>query len=324
MKKIILILASLCMMLLMTSCKRKEPIIRTNLMLNTIVSITVYDNRDVSIVDGAFRLISEYENMFSKTIESSDIYKINHRNSQRVKVSPETAEIIAQALHYSDLSDGKFDITIDKVNELWDFTGDAKVPPQYEIKQALKSVNYKAVSVSGEEVLITDDSIRLDLGAIAKGYIADKVKEYLVKNGVENAIINLGGNILCVGTLPNGNPMNIGIRKPFYNDIAVSLSLTDKSVVSSGVYERYFEKDGKLYHHILDTKTGYPVDNNLYSVTVISDKSVDGDALSTALFTIGLDEGIKLADTIPDTYVIFITDDYKLYYSRGTENFITE
>lgn len=157
----------------------------------------------------------------------------------------------------------------------------------------------------------------LDLGAIAKGYIADKMKEFLVSKGVKSATINLGGNVLCIGKKTDNTPFRIGIQKPFADrsETIAILDIEDKSVVSSGIYERYFEKDGTFYHHILNPDTGYPYDNHLVSVTIISDQSMDGDGLSTSCFALGLEKGMELINSLPDVHAVFITDDYQLHYS---------
>ena len=165
----------------------------------------------------------------------------------------------------------------------------------------------------------------INLGAIAKGYIADKMKDYLLEEGVESAIIDLGGNVLCVGQRPDGSPFRIGVQMPFADrsETAAVMEISDKSVVSSGIYERYFEQDGVLYHHILNPSTGYPYENDLVSVTIISDESVDGDGLSTTCFALGLDKGMELINSLPDVQAVFITEDYQLHYSEDFENQIT-
>jgi thiamine biosynthesis lipoprotein len=180
------------------------------------------------------------------------------------------------------------------------------------------------VQLSGREITYAKEGIGIDLGAIAKGYIADRVKEYLIKNGVKSALINLGGNLLCIGSKPDNIPFQIGIQKPYAdrNETIATMEISDLSVVSSGVYERFFELDGKFYHHILNPKTGYPYDNGLISVTIISEKSVDGDGLSTSCFALGLDKGLQLIDRLPNTYAVFITKDYKLHYSSDFESAI--
>lgn len=166
----------------------------------------------------------------------------------------------------------------------------------------------------------------VDLGCIAKGYIADRMKEYLVSHGVESATITLGGNVLCIGTHPDGTPFHIGIQKPFAdrNETMAIADIEDLSVVTSGIYERYFQEDGVLYHHILNPDTGYPYDNDLTSVTIISQDSADGDGLSTACFALGLQEGLKLVEAaVPKAYGIFVTKDGGVHYSRDLQKDIS-
>ena len=147
------------------------------------------------------------------------------------------------------------------------------------------------------------------------------MKDLLVKKGVNSAIINLGGNVLCIGSKPDGTPFKVGIQKPFAdrNETEAVMDITGKSVVSSGIYERCFKQGGKLYHHILNPQTGYPYDNGLISVTIISDQSVDGDTLSTTCFALGLEDGLKFAEK-KGVQAVFITEDYKLHYTDGFQD----
>ena len=165
---------------------------------------------------------------------------------------------------------------------------------------------------------LTDPKSAIDLGGIAKGYMADQLKEYLLGEGVTSAIINLGGNVLTIGEKPDGTSFNIGIQKPFdkQNATITSVQVKDSSVVTSGSYERYFKLGDTIYHHILNTETGYPCDNGLLSVTILSKESIDGDALSTACFTLGLEEGQKLIESLEDIDAIFVTDDYEIIDTR--------
>ena len=192
-------------------------------------------------------------------------------------------------------------------------------PTDEAIQEALPLINYKNIELKENEVSFAKEGMGIELGAIAKGYIADRVKDYLLDNGVKSAMINLGGNVLCVGNKPDGTPFNVGIQMPYAdrNETIAAMQISDLSVVSSGIYERFFELDGKNYHHILDPKTGYPVESDLISVTIISPLSVDGDGLSTTTFALGLEKGMELIDSIPDTYALFITEDYQLHYSEG-------
>ena len=218
-------------------------------MLNTFVTVTLYDTDDQEILDGCFDLCAEYENLLSRTKETSEIYRLNHRaeGERSLQVSEKTAQVIAKGLEYSRLSDGAFDITIEPLSSLWDFTAEnPQVPPEEAIREARERVNYRNVSVEGNTVTFADDVTTIDLGAIAKGFIADQIKNYLEDEGVESAIINLGGNVLCVGARPDETPFRIGIQRPFAerNEVAGALDIEDMSVVSSGVYERHFIEDG--------------------------------------------------------------------------------
>ena len=185
------------------------------------------------------------------------------------------------------------------------------------IAEAVSHVDYSKVDINGNTITLKDPKAGIDLGAIAKGYIADQVKTYLKRQGVKHAIINLGGNVDVIGTKPDGSKYNIGIQKPFdeSGEAITSVKLKDQTVVTSGIYERYFKKNGKLYHHILDPRTGYPCENNLYSVSIITDSSTKADALSTTCFLLGYKKGMKLIEQMDGVDAIFITDDEKIHKS---------
>lgn len=301
---------------------KADPISKTAFKLNTVVTVSIYDSKDEKLLDDAIALCDTYEEMFSRTKETSEISRLNQGTLEQEKgwyvLSKETADLIAKGLEYGKLSNGAFDIAIEPISSLWDFTSDKKViPAKDKLEAALPLVDYQDVTLYDGLLQFRQEGMGIDLGAIAKGYIADQMKEFLLSKGVKSATINLGGNILCIGSKPDGTPFNIGIQKPFAerSETITSVEISDKSVVSSGVYERFFKKDGKLYHHILDPKTGYPYDNSLLSVTIISDKSVDGDGLSTACFALGLDDGMELVNRTPNVEAVFITSDNKLHYS---------
>ena len=308
-----LILASLCLFSL-TGCQRSAAeTTRTGFYLNTVVFITLYDRSgEDPLFDEAMSLIGEYDSLLSKTAEGSDIYRINHAEGFPVEVDARTAELLSIALSYASLSDGLVDPTIGTLSDLWSFgdTNEGIVPSKEDIEEALSHIDYTKVKLSGNTVTLLDPKARLDLGFIAKGYIADKLKAFLIENGVENGIINLGGNVLTIGTKPDGSDYHIGVQKPFAETgtALTTLTVRDRSLVSSGNYERYFEKDGILYHHILSTRDGYPVNSGLNGVTIISENSVDGDALSTLCFILGYEKGRKLIDSLPDTEAVFISD----------------
>jgi thiamine biosynthesis lipoprotein len=309
-----------------THSSSNGPIHKNNFQLNTEITITLYDSTDETIIDGCFDLIDSYEQLYSRTISTSEIYRINNSSGTVEGLSKDTIDIIQKSLKYSELSQGAFDITVEPVTSLWNFGQEnQRLPSQEEITMGLKSVGYQNLVVSDNSVTLLKDNMGIDLGAVAKGYIADKVKEYLLSRGVHSAIINLGGNVLCVGGKPDGSAFKIGIQKPFEDrsETVAIMNLSDVSVVSSGIYERYFEQDGVLYHHILDPSTGYPYDNELISVTIISDSSTDGDCLSTTCFALGLEKGLELINSLENTYACFITEDGQLHYSEGFLDNIT-
>ena len=255
------------------------------------------------------------------TNEESDIYKINHAKGAAVEVSQDTITLIKKGIYYSEMTDGAFDITIGAVSQLWDFHAeDPKVPSSKARASARSHVNYKNIILKDNTVMLTDPKAAIDVGAIAKGYIADRVKEYLEEEGVDHAIINLGGNVQTIGTKADGTDFNIAIQKPFAEsgEAVASVKVHDQSVVTTGVYQRYFKtEDGTIYHHVLDPSTGAPCKNNLYSVTIITNSSLTADAMSTVCFLLGYKEGMKLVDQLNNVDAVFITDDGKIHYSAN-------
>lgn len=347
---LILCTVLVCPMLLFTGCGNitdadtsttgNEPISISSIKLNTAVQITIYDSQDKALLNDCLALCDKYELIFSRTNEKSELYKLNHRKdvsdgdfstdgqttpypvsgtADTWHISEDLAALLSEGLDITKESDGAFDIAIAPLTSLWDFTAeDPRVPDDAAIQKALPLCSSDGVTIDGQDITLPSDDIQFDVGAIAKGYIADRLKDFLMKKGVKSAIINLGGNVLCIGSKPDGTPFKIGIQKPFAdrNETEAVMDITGKSVVSSGIYERCFKQDGKLYHHILNPQTGYPYDNGLISVTIISDQSVDGDALSTTCFALGLEDGLKFAEK-KGVQAVFITEDYELHYTDG-------
>lgn len=309
--------------------KHTQPISRSDFLLNTFVTVTLYDSEDEEILNQCIALCREYENRFSRTIKTSEIYRLNHRSPEETvfQLSKDAADLIREGIHYSQVSGGAYDLTVEPLSSLWDFTdGNAVIPPEDEISAAAAKVDYRNLKLEGDTLTFLSPDTTIELGSIAKGFIADRLKEYLLSQGVTSAIINLGGNVLCVGHLPEGRPFRIGLQKPFAdrNELIANLNIDDLSVVSSGVYERHFVVDGKNYHHILSPETGYPYDNGLIAVTIVSPRSVDGDALSTTCFSLGLDKGMELVNSLHGIYGYFITEDGTVYYSDGARNLLAE
>ena len=321
-KKTLPILAAVCLFIAaqLSGCSRDSTIQKSGFYFDTIISVTLYDSTKTEELDHCFELADTYEKYFSTKLADSDISKINRAGTKSVHVHDETKELLELGLSYSALSQGKFDITIGNLTSLWDFHSKTpSLPNKKKIAKAVSSIHYQAVKISGNEVSLSDPDASIDLGGIAKGYIADKIKEYLVSCGVTSGIINLGGNVLTIGEKTDGSAYTIGIQRPFDETGAAiaTLKIKDQTIVTSGTYERYFEQDGALYHHILDTSTGYPYDNGLCSVSIICGKSADGDGLSTTCFAMGLKKGMDFIESLDDTEAIFITSDQTLHCSSG-------
>lgn len=302
-----------------TGCGESE-ITQSGFYFDTVITITLYDGSKEAQLEHCMELADRYEHYFSAKIADSDISRINKAAGTPVQVHDETLELIEKGLYYSKLSKGKFDITVGTLTSLWDFrTEQADVPDKDKIAEAAAAIDYEKVLVNGNEVTLTDDAAALDLGGIAKGFIADKMKEYLVSEGVTSGLINLGGNVLVIGEKTNHDAYKIGIQRPFdeTGSAMAAVEIKDQTVVTSGIYERYFEKDGRFYHHILDVDTGYPYENELLGVSIICHDSADADALSTTCFAFGLEKGMELIESLENTEAIFITDDYQLHGSSG-------
>lgn len=317
-----------------TASASTDPVTKQSYYFDTICQITIYDMKDMSeenaadAIQAAFDKCAHYEKLLSKTKEGSDIWNINHAQGKPVTCDPETISIIEKGISYGDLTDGKFDITIGACEDLWDFHSDnPKVPDADELAEAVSHVNYKNIQVDGDTVTMLDPDCEIDLGGIAKGYIADRTAEVLRDQGVTSAIISLGGNIECVGGKPTDagsqKPFTIGIETP-YSDmsrIVGTVQLTDGTAVTSGVYERYFTYEGKEYHHILDVKTGYPVDTDTLGVTIIGadGTSADCDALSTTCLILGSEAGAKLIESLDGYEAAFILRDNSIVKTSGME-----
>lgn len=287
---------------------------------DTVVSIRIYAGENgEELIDGCRSICDEIQNTFSRTDEESELYQVNHRTTDTVEVSRPLAALVQEGLDYYELSGGRFDITVAPLSDLWDFKSpDAGIPPEADIQNALRKVDSLAIHVEEKtdppsdqtkwEIRFDRPDTMIDLGALVKGYAADCMAEYLRENGITSGLINLGGNVMTVGSKPDGSEWKIGIQEPFGDGIVDTVEVTDQSVVSSGVYERCFVKDGVLYHHILDPKTGYPVTNGLWGVSIISDSSLTGDALSTTCLLLGQEEASELIRSMDGVRAIFVDD----------------
>ncbi|MEG0050595.1 MAG: FAD:protein FMN transferase [Terrisporobacter sp.] len=309
--------------------RKEDKISNTYYNLGTVNEITLYNIKKSNvekIFEECASILNDIDNKMSETINSSEINNINKNAGKNyVKVSKDTYKVIKESLIYSKMSNNTFDIAVGPIIDLWSIgTDNARVPSDNEIKNTLPLVNYKDVLINDEDysVKLAKENMKINLGGIAKGYAADKIYAYLKSQKVESAIINLGGNIYALGNKENNEPFSIGVQdptKPRGNSIG-NIKVSDKSVVTSGIYERYLEKNNKIYHHMINPKDGYPFDSNLSSVTIISNSSMDCDALSTTTFGLGLDKGRKLIESLDNVDAIFITKNKEIYLSKNSKN----
>ena len=342
-KKLNIILLA-AVLILLAGCSGKsgtaaEPVMDDGYYLDTVCTISIYrmadgqgevkDAEDMreeaeAAIGEAFDLCSELESKVSRTRKDSDISRLNSAAGEWVDVSEDTLKLIQKGMEYSHMSDGSFDITVGGVTEQWDFhapEGEAKIPDADALAEAVKHINYRNIAIEGNRVRLTDPETKIDLGGIAKGYIGDRMTELLESKGAVSAVINLGGNVICIGEKTDEDGFAIGVETPFSDrtEIIGKIDARDKTLVTSGVYERQIEVDGKKYHHILDTGTGWPVSTDLDAVTLIADKgrSADIDALSTTCLIKGADEGMKLIEEQDGIEGVFVLSDGDVRTTAG-------
>lgn len=296
---------------------------KTEFLMDTVMTVKVFDYANEDLMEDIFDRLREIEAKMSVTIDTSDISVLNQNAGVKpVKVDKETYLVLKKAKEYAKLSNGHYDPTIGPLVDLWDVKSEEKdrdsIPSKDEIKEKMELIDYSKLELlDNQNVFLMEKNMKVNLGSIVKGYATDQVKKILTDNGVKGAIIDLGGNIYAYGD-KEGEKWRIGVQDPNKaTGIAFgTLNIRNKSIVSSGSYERYFTYKNKRYHHILNPKTGYPAENELFGVTVVSDESIDGDALSTSLFVLGLEEGKKLASELDGIEAIFMTYDDEVYIPK--------
>lgn len=323
--RIIFFVGSILLVALVSSCAKKqaEPQAQSFFMLGTVCKVTIYDNPTPEAFSASFSRLKEIEDRMSLRNQNSEVSEINRQAGKKaVVVSADTFTVIRKALQIAALSGGAFDPTVGPLVEAWDIGGDnPRKPSQEEIDSLLPLIGYERVVLdeSSSSVFLKDEGMVLDLGGIAKGYAADEVARILHGYGVEHAIVNLGGNVLTLGNKTDGSAWKIGIQDPeaLRGEYVMILSLVDQTLVTSGPYERFLELDGEVYHHILDTKTGYPVKSEFTSVSIITKNSLLADALSTSLYALGYEDGMALINNLDDVEAIFMTKEKKILLSEG-------
>ncbi len=268
-------------------------------------------------------LVYDDERLFSRTFAGTSLYELNKNG--RLDVGEETARIISTALEICDATGGAFNPCMGSLIELWDIKSEKpRVPEDSEICRLLETVDSSLIEVSGNTVTIPE-GMKIDLGGIGKGCSAEKVIGLLREHSVSDALVGFGGSIACIGTPKDGEAWSVGIRNPFdTSDVVGTLKVTDCIISVSGAYERYFESDGKRYHHILNPKTGYPAESDIESVAVISKSGAVSDALSTALFVMGSEEALGLYESgIYDFEAVMVMKNRDLIVTRGLEGVFT-
>ena len=307
------------------------PITKTKFAMDTICSITLYETskeeQPEEIFEECFRIIADIENKMSVDRYESEVSEIN-RNAgiKPVRVSSDTYQVIHSGIEYSEMMSGDFDITVGPLVRLWGISKpDPEVPLKTEIDEAVQLVDYRNVELNEAEqtVFLKTKGMTLDLGGIAKGFAGDVVAELLKSKGVKHATVDLGGNLVTVGSKPDGNDWKVGIQTPFgqNGDYFAILSMPENAIVTSGIYQRYFEENGTIYHHIMNTHTGYPVNNHLVSVSVVCKSSMRADALAKSL-TFGVKKGLRFIENQPGVEAIFVTDTDEVYVTQGLKGAI--
>lgn len=293
--------------------------------MDTFMSIKAYGSNAQKAVLESQKYINQLESKISRTKTGSDIVKLNSAQGEAVQVSDDTFWILTAAVKEAQVTDGAFDPTVARLTDLWQIgTEKQHIPKKSEIADALKTVGYHNIALSSDHRVKLKNGAQIDLGGIGKGYAADKVTEIMHNNGVSRAIISLSGNVYVLGEKASGVKWSVGIADPDKKqDYICSIEESDKTVVTSGDYERFFEQNGVRYHHIFDPKTGYPAVTDLRSVTIVTENSAMADAYSTALFIMGYDKAMEFYKAQGGFEAVFVTKDKKVKVTNGLKSAFT-
>ena len=305
MKKLLtLFLAVAVLMLSLCSCTKDKKTTDEMFALDTIISFSIYDGDETlcaDTIDKCKAEITRLENLLSATKAYSDVYNINSSNGESVKVSEETDELLSRSLELSESVDGAFDISVYPLVKLWGFdTKEYKVPSDDEIGQTLKYVGYENITLNDSTVTLKEN-MSIDLGAVAKGYIAERLYSIMAQSKIQRGLINLGGMVIVYDSKAD-NSFSIGVEYPDTGEVFAVFETNTAFTVTSGAYQRYFEENGERYHHIIDTESGKPSDSDISSVTIVTKDAVAGDALSTAFYVLGVDKTIDYLRENTDEY----------------------
>lgn len=329
-KALVLVLFLVSIITLTACTKENEVYEQQEFKMDTIMNLKAYGKNSKKAVTAAYERIDEIEQMASAQIATSDISQLNEKaGKEYVTVHPEVTKMLLTAIKYSELSDGAFDITVGPLIKLWGIgTENARIPSEDEIKEALSLVGYENIRIdeNTNKVKLLKEGMSVDLGGIAKGFAADEVVKIFKEYGIKSALINLGGSSMyTLGNKPDTSYWSIAIqhpRKDKNDNYAGIIKMSNQALSTSGDYERYFIKDGKRYHHILNPFTGYPADAGVMSDTIaISGDNPDGnmlaDILTKVTFVLGIDKGLDIINDIDGVECLAITTDNEIYKSAG-------
>lgn len=317
---------SACILLLLSGCGADSPDdMRESVIfaMDTIMSIKAYGANAQNALEAAESEIILLENLFSATIPGSDISNINASPTSANAVSAETMELLESAIAISEATEGALDVTVYPLIKAYGFpTGQYAVPNDDEISELLTHVGYRGIALGADALTVTlkDAGMALDLGAVAKGYTSNRLAQLLKERGISSALITLGGNVHALGSKPDGSLWRVAVQDPADSSGIVGvLSVSDMAVITSGAYQRFFEIDGEIIHHIIDPSTGRPAGSGLASVTIIAADGVLADGLSTSLFIMGLDKAASFWRSKEDFEAVFIDSSGKIYITSGLE-----
>ncbi len=328
---VILAVAIACILvfIFVTGKCEKTEIIKSSYALGTIINLKAYGSKAEKATEEAIERLNNIDDKMSAFKENSEISRINSNAGISSEiVSKDTYFVIKNAIKYSKILERTFDPTIRPLVKLWSIgTKEEKIPKSSQVEEALKLVNCDDVILddTNHSIMLKHKKQALDVGGIAKGFAADEVRDIFNKHNIKSGLIDLGGNIFALGSKEENTPWRVGIQNPFKSrgEYIGILSVQNKSVVTSGNYERYFMKDGRRFHHIIDPITGYPSQSKIISATIISDNSIDGDGLSTGAYILGIDKSLKIIEEIEGIDAIFITEDKKVYMTSGIKDIFT-
>lgn len=329
MKKVTLVALVIIGLLFFTACHGEEQVqqvVEMGFAMDTFIEIRIFymddsrnrgeaPNRQLALE--AMEYVRYFESIFSRFVEDTDVWRLNHARGEFVEVSPYLIDVLHYSLYFRELTQGRMDVTIGAVSDLWIFEAnpalgiELRVPTQEELAAALPSVGADII-IEGNRVRLGHTDTQLDLGGIAKGFIADRVGDFLRDAGVEHAIINLGGDNLTIGGRPDGVPFGVGIPAPGtigMVDGHIGIALVENAAMAgSGIDQRSFERDGVLYHHILDVDTGMPVDTDMISVFIVAESGILSEGLTTLVYTMGAEAGLAVVENIPNAHAFLIID----------------